>query len=158
MFELGKGHFVEDKDSPDVQVAKWARVLVQVGLFEEAIRQLSNACLKVESTALALCLKELGLLKTRAYLLDCIRLTQTLGTLHDYKDTSDLVDLYDTCIEVDGMLISLSDNFNPRDHFSEAICTLYLIDDKNLFALSMAAYIQNNNLFHILIEQGDCSL
>jgi len=132
-------------------------VLVQVGLFEESIRQLLVAGLKVEATALALALKGLGLLKTRAYLLDCILQHGTFGPLKDFKDASGLEALYDTCIETDGLLISLADDFD-KDHVSEAICTLQMVDDKMLRNLAIAAYIQNNNLFHLLTEVGNCTL
>jgi hypothetical protein len=56
------------------------------------------------------------------------------------------------------MLISLAEDFDPKENYSEAIAILQLIDDKYLYALAMAAYIQNNNLFNILIETGNCTL
>ncbi len=71
--------FVHDGDSMELAACKYARILVQVGLFEEAVTELHGAKLHIEATFLALAFNEMGLLKTKHGWLTILRSSSQLS-------------------------------------------------------------------------------
>jgi len=132
---------------------------MQIGLFEDALRELVNGGLEVEATFLAVVLSEMGLIKTKMTHEATVAATtsQQKRIIDEYSD-SELEQLAESVIDVDGWAERLVASVSGSQYATEANCMLSLISDPEIKSKALAQFAVTHNLdvssTHLKLSDG----
>lgn len=109
MHKLTKQNFIDNELSDLRNNVNYSRVLFLIGEYQSALKELLQSQLHVEATALAVALRELGLLPTKQLIFEVLsdHSQENKQALKPFSE-NDFAVLYDEAFDYDGSLITMA--------------------------------------------------